>query len=305
MSGCGKGSFHKKGERAVDSSMYCFFFLNGITSGMTFFILASGLTLVFGVLRILNLAHGSLFMLGAYFSYQVTVWLGNFWYAIIIAPLICAAIGIILERVLLRSVYNIDVHFQLLLTFGLILVLEDFARLVWGVAYKTVSEPELLQGMFPMLGAGYPRYNLFVILVGILVGIAVWVLLAKTKVGKMVRAASSDREMASGSGINVPRLYTLVFAIGAWLAGLAGVMAAPLRSITMDLGGRTIVEAFAVVVIGGLGSIPGALLGSIVLGQLNAFGVIYLSRFEMAFMYILMAIVLLIRPRGLIVKEAV
>jgi branched-chain amino acid transport system permease protein len=305
MSGCGKGSFHKKGERAVDSSMYCFFFLNGITSGMTFFILASGLTLVFGVLRILNLAHGSLFMLGAYFSYQVTVWLGNFWYAILIAPLICAAIGIILERVLLRSVYNIDVHFQLLLTFGLILVLEDFARLVWGVAYKTVSEPELLQGMFPMLGAGYPRYNLFVILVGILVGIAVWVLLAKTKVGKMVRAASSDREMASGSGINVPRLYTLVFAFGAWLAGLAGVMAAPLRSITMDLGGRTIVEAFAVVVIGGLGSIPGALLGSIVLGQLNAFGVIYLSRFEMAFMYILMAIVLLIRPRGLIVKEAV
>jgi branched-chain amino acid transport system permease protein len=285
--------------------MFFLFFLNGVTSGMTFFILASGLTLVFGVLRILNLAHGSLFMLGAYFSYQVTVWLGNFWYAIIIAPLICAAIGIILERILLRTVYNIDVHFQLLLTFGLILVLEDFAKFVWGVDYKTVSEPEFLQGMVPMLGLGYPRYNLFVILVGILVGIAVWLLLAKTKVGKMVRAASSDREMASGSGINVPRLYTLVFAYGAWLAGLAGVMAAPLRSITMDLGGRTIVEAFAVVVIGGLGSIPGALLGSVILGQLNAFGIVYLSRFEMAFMYILMAIVLLIRPRGLIVKEAV
>jgi len=272
---------------------------------MTFFILASGLTLVFGVLRILNLAHGSLFMLGAYFSYQVTVWLGNFWFAILFAPLICAGIGVILERVLLRSVYNIDVHFQLLLTFGLILVLEDFAKFVWGVAYKTVSEPDLLKGIVPMLGTGYPRYNLFVILVGILVGIAVWLLLAKTRVGKMVRAASSDREMASGSGINVPRLYTLVFAFGAWLAGLAGVMAAPLRSITMDLGGRTIVEAFAVVVIGGLGSIPGALLGSIILGQLNAFGIVYLSRFEMAFMYILMAIVLLIRPRGLIVKEAV
>ncbi len=284
--------------------MFFLFFLNGVTSGMTFFILASGLTLVFGVLRILNLAHGSLFMLGAYFSYQVTVWLGNFWYAIIIAPLICAAMGIILERILLRSVYNIDVHFQLLLTFGLILVLEDFAKFVWGVAYKTVSEPEFLKGIVPMLGAGYPRYNLFVILVGILVGIAVWLLLAKTKVGKMVRAASSDREMASGSGINVPRLYTLVFAFGAWLAGLAGVMAAPLRSITMDLGGRTIVEAFAVVVIGGLGSIPGALLGSVILGQLNAFGIVYLSRYEMAFMYILMAIVLLIRPRGLIVKEA-
>jgi len=287
----------------VDFTIFSFFFLNGITSGMTFFILASGLTLVFGVLGILNLAHGSLFMLGAYFSFQTTLWLGNFWYAILVAPLICAGIGILLERLLLRSVYNIDVHFQLLLTFGLILVLEDVAKFIWGVDYKTVSEPEILKGTVSLLGAGYPRYNMFVILVGILVGIAVWLLLSKTRLGKMTRAAASDREMASGSGIHVPRIYTTVFAFGAWLAGLAGVMAAPLRSITMDLGGRTIVEAFAVVVIGGLGSIPGALLGSLILGQLNAFGILYFSRFEMAFMYILMAIVLLIRPRGLLVKE--
>ena len=289
----------------MDSSMYCFFFLNGITSGMTLFILASGLTLVFGVLGILNLAHGSLFMLGAYFTFQFTYWLGNFWYAMIFAPLACVVIGIVIERLLLRSVYLRDVHFQLLLTFGLILIFEDFAKFFWGVAYKSVSEPEILMGAVPMLGSAYPRYNLFVILVGILVGIAVWLLLSRTKVGKEVRAASSDREMASGSGINVPRLYTLVFAFGAWLAGLAGVMAAPLRSITMDLGGRTIVEAFAVVVIGGLGSIPGALLGAFMLGQLNAFGIIFFSRFEMAFMYILMAIVLLVRPRGLLGKEAV
>lgn len=271
---------------------------------MTLFILASGLTLVFGVLGILNLAHGSLFMLGAYFTFQFTHWLGNFWYAMIIAPLICGGMGIIIERLLLRSVYGEDVHFLLLLTFGLILVLEDVAKFFWGVAYKTVSEPEILMGTFPMLGAGYPRYNLFVIFVAILAGIAVWLLLSKTKVGKMVRAASSDREMASGAGINVPRLYTLVFAFGAWLAGLAGVLGAPLRSITMDLGGRTIVEAFAVVVIGGLGSIPGALLGALILGQLNAFGILFFSRFEMAFMYILMAIVLLIRPRGLLGREA-
>jgi branched-chain amino acid transport system permease protein len=288
----------------VDFSMFTFFFLNGVTSGMTFFILASGLTLVFGVLRILNLAHGSLFMLGAYLAYQFTAWLGNFWIAMIIAPLACAGLGIILERLLLRGSYDIDVHFQLLLTFGLILLLEDSTKFIWGVDYKTVSEPEILMGTVPILGAGYPRYNLFVILAGILVGLAVWLLLAKTKVGKMVRAASSEREAASGHGINVPRLYTAVFAFGAWLAGLAGVLAAPLRSITMDLGGRTIVEAFAVVVIGGLGSIPGALLGSVILGQLNAFGIVFFSRFEMAFMYIMMAIVLLIRPRGLIVKEA-
>lgn len=292
-------------EKSVNFSMFCFFFLNGITSGMTFFILASGLTLVFGVLGILNLAHGSLFMLGAYFTYQFTVWLGNFWYALIIAPLVCAGIGILLERILLRSVYGGDVHFQLLLTFGLILVFEDLAKFFWGVSYKSVSEPETLMGAVPMLGAEYPRYNLFVILVGILTGIAVWFILSRTKAGKMVRAASSDKEMAAGSGINVLFLYTLVFAFGSYLAGLAGVLAAPLRSITMDLGGRTIVEAFAVVVIGGLGSIPGALLGALILGQLNAFGIVYFSRYEMAFMYILMAIVLLIRPRGLLGKEAI
>ena len=153
---------------------------------MTFFILASGLTLIFGVLGILNLAHGSLFMLGAYLTYQFTYWLGNFWYAMILAPLGCAAIGILMERFLLRYVYNIHVSFQLLLTFGLILLLEDMTKFFWGVAYKTVSEPEILMGTVPMLGAGYPRYNLFVILIGILVGIGIWLLLSKTRVGKMV-----------------------------------------------------------------------------------------------------------------------
>lgn len=288
----------------MTSLMFFFFFLNGITSGMTFFILASGLTLVFGVLRILNLAHGSLFMLGAYFSYQITHWFGNFWIAIIFAPLFCAIIGLIIERILLRSIYNIDVHFQLLLTFGLILFLEDMAKISWGVAYKTVSEPDVLKGTIDIFGVGYPRYNLFVIIIGILVGVGIWAILSKTKMGKMIRASSSDREVASGLGINVSFLYTIVFSFGAWLAGLAGVMAAPLRSITMDLGGRTIVEAFAIVVIGGLGSIPGALIGSLILGQLNAFGIVYFSRFEMAFMYLLMAIILIIKPKGLMVKEA-
>ena len=288
----------------MNSLMFLFFFLNGITSGMTFFILASGLTLVFGVLGILNLAHGSLFMLGAYFSYQITHWFGNFWLAIIFAPFLCAIIGLLIERLLLRYLYNIDVHFQLLLTFGLILFLEDMAKISWGVAYKTVSEPAVLKGMLDIFGVGYPRYNLFVIIVGILVGIGIWVVLSKTRIGKMIRASSSDREVAAGLGINVPMLYTIVFSFGAWLAGLAGVMAAPLRSITMDLGGKTIVEAFAIVVIGGLGSIPGALIGSMILGQLNAFGIVYFSRFEMAFMYLLMAIILIIKPKGLMVKEA-
>jgi branched-subunit amino acid ABC-type transport system permease component len=158
-------------------------------------------------------------------------------------------------------------------------------------------------GALPMLGAGYPRYNLFVILMGTLVGLAIWFLLTRTKLGKMVRAASSDKEVANGLGINVPHLYAVVFAFGAFLAGLAGVLAAPLRSIMLELDVHTIIEAFAVVVIGGLGSIPGALLGSLLLGQLNAFGILYFSRFEMAFMYILMAVILIIRPRGLFGEE--
>jgi len=288
----------------LDFAMFCFFFLNGLTSGMTFFILASGLTLVFGVLGILNLAHGSLFMLGAYLAYQFTVWLGNFWYAMALAPLVCAAIGILIERFLLRSVYNIHVSFQLLLTFGLILLLEDTTKFFWGVAYRTVSEPEALRGTVSMFSSAYPKYNLFVILMGILVGLVIWLLLSKTKLGKKVKAASSDRETAAGLGLNVPRLYTLVFAFGAWLAGLAGVLGAPVRSITMDLGGHTIVEAFVVVVIGGLGSIPGALVGALILGQINAFGIVYFSRFEMGFIYILMAIVLMVRPRGLVGQQA-
>lgn len=287
----------------MDTPMFFFFFLNGLTSAMTLFIIASGLTLIFGVLGILNLAHGSLFMLGAYFAFQFTHWLGSFWWALIIAPLVCAGAGVLIERFLLRPVYGIHITFQLLLTFGIILLVTDIIKLFWGVSYYTVSEPEVLMGALPMLGAGYPRYNLFVILMGILVGFAIWFLLTKTRVGKMVRAASSDKEVASGLGINVPQLYAVVFAFGAYLAGLAGVLAAPLRSIMLELDVHTIVEAFAVVVIGGLGSIPGALLGSLLLGQLNAFGIFYFSRFEMAFMYVLMAIILIIRPRGLFGEE--
>jgi branched-chain amino acid transport system permease protein len=155
-----------------------------------------------------------------------------------------------------------------------------------------------------ILGVTYPRYNIFVIIMGILVGIFIWILLTKTRFGKTIRAASSDREVANGLGINVPSVYTAVFAIGSWLAGLSGVLAAPLRSIMLEMDVHTIIEAFAIVVIGGLGSIPGALIGSLLLGQLNAFGTLYVPMFEIAFMYFFMAIILLIRPKGLMGEEA-
>ncbi len=284
-------------------STFFAFFLNGLTSAMTFFIIASGLTLIYGVLRILNLAHGSLFMLGAFFTFQLTHWLGNFWYALILAPFICAGVGVLMERIFIRPVYGLPIPFQLLLTFGLMLLIADIVRIFWGVAFRTVTEPQVLSGTMNILGSSYPRYNFFVIIMGILVGIFIWILLTKTRFGKMIRAASSDREVANGLGINVPWLYTAVFAIGAYLAGLSGVLAAPLRSIMLEMDVHTIIEAFAIVVIGGLGSIPGALIGSLLLGQLNSFGTLYIPRFEMAFMYVFMAIILLIRPKGLLGEE--
>ena len=284
-------------------STFFAFFLNGLTSAMTFFIIASGLTLIYGVLRILNLAHGSLFMLGAFFTFQLTQWLGNFWYALILAPLICGLGGIILERIFLRPVYGLPIPFQLLLTFGLMLLIADIVRIFWGVAFRTATEPKVLSGTMNIFGVSYPRYNVFVIIVGILVCIFIWILLTKTRFGKMIRAASSDREVANGLGINVPWLYTAVFGIGAYLAGLSGVLAAPLRSIMLEMDVHTIIEAFAIVVIGGLGSIPGALIGSLLLGQLNSFGTLYIPRFEMAFTYVFMAIILLFRPKGLLGEE--
>ncbi len=284
-------------------STFFSFFLNGLTSAMTFFIIASGLTLIYGVLRILNLAHGSLFMLGAFFTFQLTYWFGNFWYALIIAPFICAAAGVLIERIFIRPVYGLPIPFQLLLTFGLMLLIADIVRIFWGVAFRTATEPQVLSGTMNILGSSYPRYNIFVIIMGILVGIFIWILLTKTRFGKMIRASSSDREVANGLGINVPWLYTLVFGIGAYLAGLSGVLAAPLRSIMLEMDVHTIIEAFAIVVIGGLGSIPGALIGSLLLGQLNSFGTLYIPRFEMAFMYVFMAIILLIRPKGLLGEE--
>ncbi len=284
-------------------STFFSFFLNGLTSAMTFFIIASGLTLIYGVLRILNLAHGSLFMLGAFFTFQLTHWFGNFWYALIIAPFICAAAGVLIERIFIRPVYGLPIPFQLLLTFGLMLLIADIVRIFWGVAFRTATEPQVLSGTMNILGSSYPRYNIFVIIMGILVGIFIWILLTKTRFGKMIRASSSDREVANGLGINVPWLYTLVFGIGAYLAGLSGVLAAPLRSIMLEMDVHTIIEAFAIVVIGGLGSIPGALIGSLLLGQLNSFGTLYIPRFEMAFMYVFMAIILLIRPKGLLGEE--
>ncbi len=283
----------------MEPYLYVHLFLNGIALSTCFFLLAAGLSLIFGVLGILNFAHGAFFMIGAYFTFQVIHWTGNFWLSALLAPLLVAGVGTVTERFLLRHTYRIDVNFQLLLTFGLILVIEDLIRLVWGVNWYTVQEPQILEGVVPILGVGYPIYSLFYGGVGFSVFWGIWLFLNKTRYGKKIIAASSDRELANGLGINVPRLYTVVFAMGSWLAGLMGVFHGPMININLDMGHRYIMTAFAVVVIGGLGNIKGAYIGALILGQLEAFGILYIPLFQRIFMYAFMMLILIWRPRGL------
>ncbi len=276
-----------------------YFFLNGIANATCYFLLAAGLNLIFGLLGILNFAQGALFMIGAYFTFQFLRWTDNFWLSIVVSPLVVASVGAVIERFLLRHTYRVDIKFQLLLTFGLILVIEDIIRFIWGVNWHTVSEPDILRGVIPFLGWGYPIYNVFYTAIGFFVFLALWAFLNKTVLGKKIVAASSDRELASGLGINVPLLYTVVFAIGAWLAGLMGVFHGPLMNINLDMGHKYMLTAFAVVVIGGLGKVHGVYVVSLLLGQLEAFGILFVPFFERIFMWGLMIIILIWRPRGL------
>jgi branched-chain amino acid transport system permease protein len=274
--------------------------LIGVAEGMFLWLVAAGLSLIFGVLRVLNFAHGSIYMLGAYIAFSVIkFWGGNFWISLAVAPIILALIGMGMEILFFRRMYGLDMSFQLLLTFSFVLILEDIVKLVWGPLYQTVPIPPILMGTVEIFGRSFPKYYLFVIAVGILVGIGLWLTIERTNWGKIVQATASDREMSSALGVRVPRLYTGVFVLGTWLAGLGGVLSVPVRSLTPGLGDYVIIEAFVVVVIGGLGSLRGAFVGAVLIGILHTFGVMYVPVFELAIAYIAMAIVLIIRPCGI------
>lgn len=276
-------------------------FLNSLDIGLLLFIIASGLTIIFGVLGILNFAHGALYMLGAYFAFTIVTHLAlPFWLSLILAPLGVAVVAVVMERLLLWRVYDRHITFSLLLTFALLLILDDAVRIIWGAGYQIVDPPALLQGTFTLLGAVYPVYSLFIIASGIAIGLGVWLLFSRTRIGKTVRAAAIDREMAEAIGIDVSRLYTVVFAFGAALAALGGVLAAPMRALGPAMGDRIIIESFIVVVIGGLGSFPGALVGALILGFLHGFGGRWLPEFDIVLPYVGMALVLLLRPQGLL-----
>jgi branched-chain amino acid transport system permease protein len=273
--------------------------LNGLSWGMLLFLISMGLTTVFGVMGVLNFAHGSLFMLGAYICLQLMRWSGSFWIGLLLGPPVVAALSVFIERFLLRPLYDRDASFQLLLTFGVMLFLDDGVRILWGPAYHVVNPPEMLAGIVHIFSQSYPVYRIFLVILGPLVGIALWAFFTFTRWGKILRAAAMDRQMAEIIGVRVPILFTAVFAFGAWLAALGGALAAPHQSVGPAMGEHVIIESFIVVVIGGMGSFPGAFIGAIILGLLNSFGTTLMPNIHNALPYILLTVILLTRPKGL------
>jgi len=277
--------------------------LAGVSNGMLLFLISAGLSLIFGVLRILNFAHGALFMLGAFIAVSLSGLVPEgavgFLAALIGASAGLAVIGIAIETGLLRRIYRAPHEFQLLVTFALVFILGDVAKLIWGREDHSVAVPALLGGATRALGITFPTYRLFLIAVGIVVAIGLWIVLHRTRWGIFVRAATMDRAMLSALGVNTRRLFTTVFALGAALAGLGGALAAPIVAVGPGLHVQVIIDAFVVVVIGGMGSVMGALVASLLIGIVNAFGVLAFPGLAVVLTFACMAIVLIVRPWGL------
>jgi branched-subunit amino acid ABC-type transport system permease component len=278
--------------------------LNGLGSGMIIFLVAVGLSIIFGTLKVLNLAHAAFYMLGAYLCYWVSHTVlsnisGNFWITLLLAPIITAIFGGALERLIIRRIYGLNIMYQFILTFGISLVIADSVKFLWGREVKNMAIPYPFDGSIFVMGANLLKYQLFLYIMGVSIYIGLLLLLHKTKLGKLIRAVTHNQEMASALGINVPSVYTGIFMLGSWLAGIAGIVAAPVTSITLGMDHVVLIQCFVVVVIGGMGSLSGAFLGSIIMGLINSFGIIFLPELALVFAFLLMAIILIIRPFGL------
>jgi len=278
--------------------------LVGLSRTTILFIVASGLSLILGVLRIPNIAHGSLYMIGAFLTYTFATLFGQsalgFWLALIVAPLGVALISFLVERSLFCHLYEREHIMLLLFTFAFSLVIGDMVKLIWGSDYRSLTAPLFLQGSFSISGFPFPRYNLFLLMVGPLVALGLWFLTNKTKIGKIARAAAVDREMVGAIGINVSWVFAAVFVIGCYLAGLGGALVAPTQNITQGMDHAIIIEAFLIVIIGGLGNIWGALLGALIFGLTDSIGILILPQFAIVFPYVAVVIVLVFRPKGLL-----
>lgn len=294
--------------------------LNGVQIALLLFLMASGLTLIFGIMEQINLAHGSLFMLGAYFSIFFQQLFGSFALALVLALGAGFLVGVLLELLVFRRLYGREHLLQVVATFGLILIFNELVRIGWGVAPQYSAIPKSLSGSVSLLGLDYPSYRMAVIGVALLTACGLFLLIQKSRLGMLIRAGADDRKMVAHLGVNIAILYTVVFGIGASLAALSGIMAGPLLSVRPGMGEQILILTFVVVVVGGLGSIQGALVGSLLIGLSDTLGRAYLgsllslllppatvstltNALSSTFIFVIMAVVLVLKPRGLFARR--
>jgi len=292
----------------MDINTFIAQFISGLSTAMLLFLISSGLTLIFGVVNVLNFAHGSFYLLGTYFAYQLMQLFNNFWVGLLVGAIGAGLVGMVIEFFFLRRIYGRaqqEGAFQLLMTYAFILILDDTVKFIWGTEYKTIPKPASLTGSLNIGTVTVPAYNVFIIIVGLLVVLFAWYFLMRTETGKMVRASSIDRIMLSLLGVNVPMIMTLVFGVATAMGGLAGVLAAPLRTVTPGAGIEVIIDSMIVVVIGGFGNFWGALLGALIIGEVLSFGILYMPELATVLTFIVMIIVLIAKPEGLLAKKAV
>ena len=278
--------------------------MSGLSVGMFLFLVSVGMSLIFGVTRIVNLAHGSFYMVGAYLMVTLVELLPehalSFWGALVLAPFGVAALGGVIEMTLLRRIYHRDPLLQLILTFGLILVIGTLVLLAWGPDNKSVSRPEALAGSVRVFGQPFPSYYLVVLALAPVVAVGLWLIFYRTRWGMLIRAATVDREMLGALGVDVATLYTQVFLFGSWLAGLGGALSAPTVAVALGMDGDVLTTAFVVVVIGGLGSFAGTFISALLVGELQSFGILIFPSVSIVLLFLIMAVVLIVRPWGLL-----
>jgi branched-chain amino acid transport system permease protein len=274
--------------------------------GMLLFLVAAGLTLIFGVLKVVNFTHGSFYMLGAYFALSIFQYTGSYTLTILGAGVATAIVGVIFERLFISRVYGQNVLMQLLVCYGFVLIFDDLVKIIWGVEFKSMGMPPAFAVPPLLIGGGVvPPFYLFVVGVALVIGLVLWLVIERTRLGKTVRAAAFNPSMVAALGINTGYLYGLVFALGGLLAGFAGALAAPVRSLTPGMGFSILIESFIVTVIGGMGSIAGAFVAALAIGLIRSFGSLGFPLFTDGLMYLFMALVLIARPTGLFGREIV
>lgn len=301
----------------MSASLFAEQLLNGVQTGILLFLLAAGLTLVFGIMDLVNLAHGSFYMLGAFVFVTLARWLDSFTLGLLLAVPVTALIGVVTELVALRTLYEREHLDQVLATFGLVLFFDQLVLLAWPAAGMSLPVPGALSGALDLgFGVSFPRYRMLILIAGLVVAALLYLLIARTRLGMLIRAGASNRAMAAALGVNIRLLFTLVFGLGAALAGFAGMMMAPILSATSGMGGQILILTFVVIVIGGIGSIKGAFIGAMLTGVVDTLGRAFLGNVLGAFfstetaraagptlssmlIYILMALVLFFRPEGL------